>query len=124
MAYADPREGKFNQHRCNARSRGIEFLFTFEEWLKVWEDALGPDWMSKRGVGKGKHVMARFKDEGPYAPGNVEIITHPENVRTRKMSEKFISTVSAMATARNKARTSEEQSQFGKMGAEKRWRAK
>ncbi len=36
-----------------SKKRGIEFLFTFEEWVNWWETQLGPDWFKKRGRKKG-----------------------------------------------------------------------
>lgn len=65
-------------HVCGAASRKIEFLLTFEEWLQIWLDSGRID---ERGTRKGKYVMARFGDIGPYAVGNVKIILHTENIR-------------------------------------------
>jgi hypothetical protein len=69
----------YTQQRVHAKKRGIEWLFTFEEWLKCWEDALGLDWSAHRGRGKGKYCMGRFGDVGPYASWNVEIILYEDN---------------------------------------------
>lgn len=75
----------FNMQRYHARCRGIEFLFTFEEWVNWWEDQLGPDWMQRRGCRRpGQYVMARYEDKGPYASWNVECITNEENSRRAK----------------------------------------
>jgi hypothetical protein len=63
------------RQRWDAGKRGIEWLFTFEEWVKWWEEAKGPNWMQLRGCHTGQFVMARFEDKGPYAPWNVECIT-------------------------------------------------
>lgn len=71
----------FYYQRHAAKRRGIEFLFEFEEWLKWWEDQLGSDWFKKRGKGKGKYVMARFGDKGPYVIGNIKCIVGDENTR-------------------------------------------
>ena len=65
--------------RCHAKARGIEFNFEFEEWVEWWEDNLGYNWMKKRGRARGKYVMARKGDKGPYAPWNVECILHEQN---------------------------------------------
>jgi hypothetical protein len=75
-------EGKaFYLQRDRARSRGIEFNFTYEEWCRWWRANLGPDWFSLRGCGKDKYVMARNGDKGPYAAWNVKCITLSENSR-------------------------------------------
>ena len=63
-------KGKINTHKGNAKRRGIEFLFTFAQWWKVWE-ASGK-W-KKRGNRKGKFCMCRRGDTGPYSAGNVYI---------------------------------------------------
>lgn len=68
-------------HKFNATKRGIAFLFTFEDWLSWWVNQLGPDWQKKRGMGRGKYVMARNGDIGPYTPKNVRCILHEENCR-------------------------------------------
>jgi hypothetical protein len=78
----------FREHRDSAKRRGIEFLFTFEEWRKWWEDHLGPDWQKKRGRRKGQYVMARFEDKGPYAIWNVKCILHEDNLREARLREK------------------------------------
>ena len=62
--------------RQNARRRGIEFLFSFREWLSEWGEQI-----EQRGKAADELCMARIGDEGPYAPGNVEIITNSENNR-------------------------------------------
>src|ERR1700761_1832283 len=66
----------FMGQKGNAATRGIEFLLTYEEWLKFWQDSGKLD---QRGRGRSKYVMARFGDTGPYALGNIKIILGPEN---------------------------------------------
>ena len=61
---------RYNQHKGNAKKRGIEFEFTFEEWVEIWE----PHWADRGGHSGGK-VMCRTHDTGPYAPKNVRIDT-------------------------------------------------
>ena len=58
--------------------RGIEFLLTFDEWLKIWEDS---GHLHERGKHLGQYQMARHRDMGPYAIGNVKIVTISENRR-------------------------------------------
>ena len=66
--------------KARARSRGIEFRLTREQWVNIWVQALGPDWRKKRGQHRGQYSMTRFQDRGPYAIGNVEIKLSTENV--------------------------------------------
>lgn len=62
--------------RFNRKRRGIKFHLTFDQWLAIWVKS---GKLSKRGRGKEKFCMARFGDKGPYAIGNVKIITCSEN---------------------------------------------
>lgn len=75
---------KYRTHKCHAKKRGIDFLFTFEEWFDWWESKLGPDWVTKRGCRKGQFCMARIKDKGPYVVWNVKCILHQDNCREQK----------------------------------------
>ncbi len=72
-------DGAFRSQRWTAQSRGIKFLFSFDEWVEWWESNLGPDWQLKRGCMKGLYVMARNGDKGPYTPYNVRCILKEEN---------------------------------------------
>ncbi len=65
--------------KCSAKQRGLGFYFTFEEWVKWWEDNLGSDWMSLRGRRNGQYQMCRKGDVGPYAHWNVTCGTREEN---------------------------------------------
>jgi len=79
---------KFIEHKYAARRRGIDFKFTFEEWVAWWEMHLGPDWLEKRGCKKGQYVMARNGDVGPYETRNVKCITcQDNNGENTKLSE-------------------------------------
>jgi len=69
---------KYIAHISNAKTRGIEFELTFDEWLGIWEKS---GKFSQRGKKKGQYVMARFGDIGPYAVGNVKIILCSENIQ-------------------------------------------
>lgn len=66
--------------KARAAKRGIEFLLTFEEWLKIWT-ASGH--LHERGKFKHQYCMARHGDCGPYAVGNVSIVTMEENQRSQ-----------------------------------------
>ena len=70
---------QFNQQRCDARKRNIDFKFTYEEWEKWWGDDI-----KQRGVGPDKLVMARYNDVGPYKIGNIKKITMGQNTRESK----------------------------------------
>lgn len=67
----------FYFQRWAAARREIEFLLTFEEWLKIWEDS---GFLHLRGKGKGKYCMARYGDIGAYEVSNVKIIPFCDNV--------------------------------------------
>jgi hypothetical protein len=67
-------KSKFRTQRSGARSRGIDWHFTFEEWLAWWGDDI-----EQRGHYSGQLVMARYGDIGPYHPDNVRKLTCNEN---------------------------------------------
>jgi hypothetical protein len=67
---------RYHQHKSNARTHGTEFLLTFEEWFEIWEKS---GHLHERGRCRGQYQMARKGDKGPYAIGNVKIITVTEN---------------------------------------------
>lgn len=71
-----PYWGAYLMQRHNARRRGIGFELTFPQWLGLWERSGKLD---ERGRGANRYCMARFGDAGPYAVGNVKIVTHSEN---------------------------------------------
>lgn len=56
---------QYNQQKTNAKYRGINWNFSYEEWIEWW----GAD-IEKRGKKKGSLCMARKGDEGPYHPEN------------------------------------------------------
>jgi len=63
----------------DARRRPVTFNLTFEQWVWVWERALGPDWARMIGNQRGGYCMARFGDRGGYELGNVVIKLSAEN---------------------------------------------
>lgn len=71
----------FYHHKSSAKQRGIDFLFTFEQWEAWWIKNLGDDWLEKRGSTKNKYCMARKGDSGPYSVENVKCKTVSENAR-------------------------------------------
>lgn len=74
----DPFLKGYTQHKSNAKTRGIEFKFTFDEWEKVWLDSGKWD---ERGRGADKYCMCRVGDLGCYEVGNVFIGLGKTNVR-------------------------------------------
>lgn len=66
----------FTHQKTNSQKRSIEWDLTFAEWWLIWFES--GKWF-QRGRGKGKYVMARFSDSGPYAVGNVKIIEFGSN---------------------------------------------
>ena len=75
-------KNKYSRQKSKAKHRGIDFLFTFEEWWDIWQKS--GHW-HERGLKCGQYVMARKGDVGPYSTGNVVIITTSENLAMRKM---------------------------------------
>jgi hypothetical protein len=73
----------------SAYRRRIPFLFTIHTWWAWWRKG---NRFSRRGLGKGKLVMARKGDRGPYGPRNVYCCTHENNIRridTSQLGEKL-----------------------------------
>ena len=93
----------FSKHKAHAAERGVTFELTFEQWLRIWIDS---GHLAERGRGKNKYCMARFEDKGPYAVGNVRIITCSENAKER------------VWTPSNKQRTEHSQFMTGKKYAQ------
>lgn len=89
--YAQTPRGKYKIQKRRAKLRGVPWELTFEQWALIW--VTSGKW-TERGTRKDGYVMARFKDKGAYAIGNVEIIRHLDNVaernkqwRTEEMSD-------------------------------------
>lgn len=59
-----------------AKTRDIDWLFTYSSWCDVWEQSGKWD---KRGKRSSQYCMGRIGDTGPYSPENVIIITNKEN---------------------------------------------
>jgi hypothetical protein len=62
------------KHR--AKTRGIEWEFTFDSWLEVWADS---GHIHERGPDADQYCMARTGDQGSYRPDNVRITTNRDN---------------------------------------------
>lgn len=67
----------YHTHRGGAKRRGIKFILTYEEWLSIWRKS---GHLPQRGIKRGQYVMARKRDTGSYAKGNVSIITVTKNL--------------------------------------------
>lgn len=74
--YRDSDKGRYTKARRNALDRGVEWLFDFDSWLKVWKDS---GHYAERGRGPGCYQMARKGDCGPYADWNVVIVRMESN---------------------------------------------
>ena len=66
---------RFQKQLQHSKERDIEWKLTFAEWWSLWEQS--GKWL-ERGRGSG-YVMARHGDTGPYAVGNIKIISAKEN---------------------------------------------
>lgn len=73
----------YDQQRRNAKRRGIPFLLTYKQWLRIWQDS---GHLHERGPKSHQYVMARLGDVGPYAVGNVKIVTAAENHKSKRLS--------------------------------------
>lgn len=71
-----PAFNSYQTQRFNARGRGISWKLTFEQWWQIWEQS---GHLNERGRKANQYCMARIGDKGPYAVGNVLIITNSEN---------------------------------------------
>jgi hypothetical protein len=80
MPYVDKLIDSYMRQKRGAKSRGISFKFTFEEWISWWKKNLGSNWFKLRGHNGHQYVMARKKDKGPYDKYNVECITASQNM--------------------------------------------
>ena len=61
---------RYCRQRHHAKARGIEFLFTFEEWWDIWKDKF-----HLRGRSRYALCMARHGDKGADEVGNVALVT-------------------------------------------------
>lgn len=77
---------KYQEHKGRARRCNIAFLLSFEEWFKIWKES---GHLHERGSRRGQYVMARFNDIGPYAIGNIKIITTEKNVSEANLGKEF-----------------------------------
>ncbi len=76
----------YTHQKHEAIRRGIQFKLTFDEWLMIWTRS---GHLEERGRKRGQFVMARKGDKGPYAVGNVKIITNGDNNREFPRNESY-----------------------------------
>lgn len=81
--YKNSVEERYKQQARQAKHRGIEWQFTFESWMQLWNES---GKFHLRGKGTGKYVMARRGDLGPYSPDNCFICPFEQNVRDGHIS--------------------------------------
>ena len=91
----DKMKTAFRMQERRAAERGIEFKFTFEEWVAWWELQFGPDWMKYRGRRACDYVMARKGDVGAYEAGNVTCVTASQNLIDRRVFPKRLARLDA-----------------------------
>lgn len=91
---------KYQRQWLNAEIRDIEFLLTFEEWLKLWADS---GHFEERGCRKGQYVMARFGDKGPYTVENVRIVTNSENHLEKWANPEVVGRISKLNRERSQS---------------------
>ena len=73
---------KFNIHKNSAKSRGIDFNLTFDQWNNWWlSNGIDKNYATDRT--KNSPCMCRFNDVGPYELGNIYCDTNSNN---RKLS--------------------------------------
>ena len=73
-----PYNEQYHNHKTRSKRRGIDFQFSYDEWMSWWGDDI-----INRGRNKGQFVMARKNDTGPYHPNNVYKATVEQNVSDR-----------------------------------------
>lgn len=76
---------QFHSQKNNAKARGIDFLFTFEQWQDWW---IATGKWEQRGKGRGKYCMMRKGDVGPYSIDNVFCGTNERNARDCHLGSK------------------------------------
>ena len=72
----NPDRVAFYSQRTRSQSRGILFMFTFDEWREWW----GGDYEKRGGRSADDLVMARYNDSGPYVSWNCYKTTLADNV--------------------------------------------
>lgn len=71
----------YSKQKARAKNRGVAWELSFPDWCNWW----GED-IDRRGRGKGKLCMCRFKDSGPYALWNIYKGTFEQNNADRRLT--------------------------------------
>lgn len=79
--------GKWAAQKAHAKKRGHDFLLTFEDWWKIWEES---GKYHLRGKNVGQYCMARKNDQGAYIVGNIDIVEVHTNLGEQLISGKHI----------------------------------
>lgn len=77
--------GIFYQQRSNATRRKIGWELSLPQWWRLWQES--GRWPER---GRGKYVMARFADTGPYSEENIQIITQSDNSKECRFMDKVL----------------------------------
>lgn len=85
---------KIDHKRYNAEKAGLRFLLTRAQVESLLDQAgiTVHQWTN------GCYNLARYEDQGDYAPGNCRFITHLENARERKVSDETRAALSRAAS--------------------------
>jgi len=101
MAHTNLYIKAYTQHKSNAKTRGIDFLFTFEQWRDWW---IATGKWDQRGRGRGKYCMRRRGDIGPYSIDNVFCGTNEDNVRDGNLGKAVSEKTRSLIAAANKGK--------------------
>lgn len=71
---------QYTNHKASSKQRGIDFHLTYDQWLNIWL-------LSGKLNQRGKYVMCRFNDVGPYSVNNVYIDLRTTNSRDTSMGK-------------------------------------
>jgi hypothetical protein len=88
--------------KSSARRRQVPFLLTFDEWWAIWQES--GKW-EQHGRSNEQFCMARYRDQGPYAVGNVRICTCLENQLEKVWGPETRKRMSEAAKRRHRTRT-------------------
>jgi hypothetical protein len=75
---------RYNEQKCRAHNRGIDFRLTLDQWINIWEKS--GKW-NLRGCKKGHYVMSRINDSGAYEYDNVFIQLHESNAKDGQLGK-------------------------------------
>ena len=73
-------KGRYHTQKGGAKSRGIAFLITFDDWYD-WFLSQGVDRNIPQGNKGSSYAMCRYDDIGPYELGNIYLGTQSSNVK-------------------------------------------